>query len=48
MVVCGEASYSIYLLHMGIIQYAGTWDVLAKQPLPSTDAEGTIAVLVKE
>jgi peptidoglycan/LPS O-acetylase OafA/YrhL len=29
MVLCGEASYSIYLIHMGVVQYADQFDEFA-------------------
>jgi peptidoglycan/LPS O-acetylase OafA/YrhL len=47
MVVCGEASYSMYLLHMGIIQYAAIWNFMAKLPTPIPDVEGAITVIIR-
>jgi peptidoglycan/LPS O-acetylase OafA/YrhL len=35
MVLCGEASYSIYLIHTGVVQYAHLFDTFAGLATPS-------------
>jgi peptidoglycan/LPS O-acetylase OafA/YrhL len=46
MILCGEASYSIYLLHIGIVQYVQMFGVLAHVPPLANDVWGVLHGLV--
>jgi peptidoglycan/LPS O-acetylase OafA/YrhL len=46
MILCGEASYSIYLLHIGIVQYVQVYGQTAGIPPAPYDVWGVLHALV--